>query len=47
VNPFQGRKREGNIMQNLTLLFSSPERESVYWETEYDSCSGKIEFIKF
>lgn len=34
-------------MHNLTLLFSSPERESVYWEIEYDSCSGKVELMKF
>lgn len=34
-------------MHDLTRLISSPERESVYWETEYDSCSGKTEFMKF
>lgn len=33
-------------MRNLTCLFHFPEREGVYWETEHDSCSGKLEFRK-
>lgn len=43
---FQGKEREVNTMSNLTCIFHFLEREGVYWETEHDSCSGKLESTK-